>query len=148
MIFNEETGEILNDKFAKLYFDDIEKLFGLSGTDINVLLLMSKVIGMSSNQTVNMTPKRKKEFAKKLGLKTHQQVTNSLNKLVGSGVIKKKEPNERFDYNYILNPDIIFSGNDYQRVKVMIEYTNGERKVRAFSNEEQLMKYLSTKENK
>jgi hypothetical protein len=76
-----------------------------------------------------MPPKKKKEFASELGLKSHLQITNSLRKMVYADILKKNNPDDRFDYNYQINPHILFKGNDYQRAKIIIEYSSGKRKV-------------------
>ena len=137
-----ETGEVLKDKFAQMYFKDIEKLFSLSSTDMHILLLMVKSIGLGNCQTIEMTPKRKKEFAKKIGLKNYRNVSSSLTSMCKSGIIKKRNQEEMFDFFYTINPDIFFSGNEYQRVKVLIDYSEGSRKLKAFKNEEDLTSFL------
>ncbi len=129
MIIDMDTGEELNSKFAKLFFDDIQKLYDLTGRHIAVLMMMVRSMNMSDNGIVNMTPEKKKVFAKLLGMKSHQQVTNALNALKRSDVIKKVRPNERFDYRFRINPYLLFKGNDYQRAKVLIDYEEGKRRV-------------------
>ena len=132
MVLDVETGEVVGDKFAKLFFADIGKLFGLSGTEYSILMIMVKSIGLGNKSSLVMSPARKKEVARQLNLKRHQQVTNALHKMEAHGVVKKAHPNDRYDYEYIVSPEILFSGNDYQRVKVLIDYSSGERKVIAF----------------
>ncbi len=129
MVVDTETGEVMNSRFAKLFFDDISLLYGLSGTQMSVFVLMVKSVPLGTTNSIMMTPKRKKQFAQSLGMKTHQQVTNSLNALVSHGVIKKVNPGERFDYEFMVNPLLSFGGNDYQRAKIIIDYTDGERNV-------------------
>jgi len=140
MIIDIDSGEIIKSKFTKLYFNDISKLFGLNETDIKILLLMVKSIGLGNTSMIDMHPKRKKEYAKQIN-KTTRSVDNALKNLKLSGIIKKLEPESRV---YMVNPDIIFSGNDYQRAKVIIDYSSGSRKVKAFANEDEAVKYLQS----
>lgn len=145
MIYDEDAGEILKDKFAQLYFKDIAKLFELNGTELKVLFLMTKAIGLGNAGSIKMHPKRKKEFAKQLGLKNYIQITNALYALIKAGVIRKVDPENKYDFEYIINPEILFSGNDYQRAKILVEYSGGSRKIKAFADEHSLAKYLERK---
>jgi hypothetical protein len=36
---------------------------------------------------------------------------------------------EEHPYAYQINPEIIFKGNDYQRAKLIVDYSDGKRKV-------------------
>ncbi len=143
MVVDTDTGETIGGNFMKVFFGDIQKLFGLSGTEIQVLLLMEKSLGLGHVTELQMTPARKKKYAKELGMKSHQQITNALRNLTTAGVIRKKEPGERFDYRYLVNPEIMFSGNDYQRAKIIIEYSSGERDVKVFRNAEEAERYFA-----
>ncbi len=145
MTIDIETGEHLGGKFAKMYFKDMQLLLGLSGTDIRVLMLMVKAIGLGHKTEIQMTPKRKKEYASQLGLKSHLQITNALKKLSLSGVVKKTNPNDRFDPRFMVNPEIFFAGSDYQFATVIIQYSSGVREVKSFSNDDAANKYLEDK---
>ena len=145
MIYDEDTGEVIKDKFAQLYFKDIEKLFRLTTKEKDLLFLMSKSIGLGNKNSLNMTPKRKKEFAKKIGVTTSNSISNMLRSMEGKDILKRTEP-EEYPNRYTINPDIVFSGNEHQRVKILIEYSEGKRKLKSFSSEDSLIKYL--KQNK
>jgi hypothetical protein len=133
VVVDSETGEIVGDRFAKLFFDDIEKLFILTGTERALLDLMIKDCRLGGYNSINMTPKRKKQYAEALGLKTYRSITNMLNSMCLKDVIKDKRNPEDHPYIYQINPHIIFKGNDYQRAKIIIDYTDGKRNVRAVS---------------
>ena len=147
MIYDGETGEIIKDKFAQLYFKDIEKLFRLTTKEKDLLFLMVKSIGLGNKSSLNMTPKRKKEFAKKIGVTTSNSISNMLRSMEGKDIIKRTEP-EEYPNRYTVNPSILFSGNEYQRVKILIEYSKGGRKLKSFSSEDSLIRYLSSNTEK
>jgi hypothetical protein len=128
-IIDTDTGEIIDNKFAKLFFSDIEKLFGLNRTELNVFLLMAKMSKIGGSNSINLTPEKKKIIFSKLGLKSHIQVTNAIRSLIIADIVKKVNPRDRFDFLYQINPHILFKGNDYQRAKIIIEYSSGKRKV-------------------
>ena len=146
MIVDQDTGEILGGKFAKMFFRDIGKLFGLSAIGYGVLMLMAKNIGLGNVSSINMNPRRKKEYAEILGCSV-RQINNQLKVMTDNNVAKITEPDE-YPNRYTINPDIIFSGNDYQRVKVLIEYSGGERSLKVFSDIEQAREYLNSNEEK
>jgi hypothetical protein len=148
MIIDIDTAEVLNDKYAKLFFGSIGDLYGLSGRQLSVLMMMVRAIGLGNKNSITMLPSRKKQFAAELGLKSHQQVTNILNTLVSHGVIRKMKPDERFDYEFVINPYIFFSGNDYQRAKVIVDFENGKRNVKAFKNSEEASRWLLEQKEK
>jgi len=141
MLLDLNTGEIIKDKYAQLYFKDLKKLFSLTTKQTQLLFLMARQIGLGNSGSINMTPKRKKEFAKELGVSTTNSISNMLRALERADVAKRLDP-EEYPNRYTLNPEIIFSGNEYQRAKILIEYSDGERRVKAFPNEEALKKYL------
>jgi len=145
MLMDTGSGEIIGDKFAKMFFNDIGLLFGLSGTDIKLLFLMVKSVGLGNVNSLKMFPKRKKEYAAQLNLKTHIQITSSLQKMCNLGIIKKSDPTNRFDYEYIINPRLFFSGNDYQMAKILIDYEGGSKEIKVFKNKESLKEFMDSK---
>lgn len=145
MIYDLESDEIHKaDKFAQLYFKDISKLFGLSNTGYNMLMLMSKSIGLGNTNSIDMTTRRKKEFAAAMGC-TVRQINNQLKVMVDNDVAKITDP-DVYRNRYTINPDIIFSGNEYQKVRILMEYSNGERKLKSFSSEEALGRFIRDEE--
>jgi len=136
MVIDEETGEVIGDKFAKLFFDDIGKLFTLTETEGKLFILMVKNCKLGGSNAINMSPKRKKEFAEILNLKTHRTITELLKRMCGKNVLKDLRDEEEHPYLYQINPEIVFKGNDYQRARIIIEYTDGKRKVKVEKNEQ------------
>ena len=143
MLYDEGTGEIVREKFAQLYFRDISRLYDLTSIGYSLLFKMAKHIGLGNVNSINMYPKRKNEFAREIGCSV-RQINNVLKQFEEKDIARRLEPDE-YPSKYTINPEILFSGNDYQRAKIMIEYSGGERKVKAFANEEQLLKYLNEK---
>lgn len=120
-------------KFVKFFIDNNDnKLLNLSGQELHLLLMLVKECKYGN--TINLTPKKKKIIAKEFGYKSHLPVTNLLHKLVNKDVIKKVDKDDKFDYNFIINPNLMFKGNDYQRAKIIIEYSSGERNVKVMSD--------------
>jgi len=143
MIYDEDAGEIVKDKFAQLYFKDISRLYDLTSVGYSLLFKMAKHIGLGNVNSINMHSRRKNEFAREIGCSV-RQINNVLKQFEEKDIAKRLEP-EEYPNKYTINPEILFSGNDYQRTKIMIEYSGGKRKVRAFANEEQLLEYLRKK---
>ena len=142
MVIDKDSGEIVGQRFAKMFVEDIGALLSLRGSDINVLLEIVRRLSYMSGNTINLSPKIKKDIASKLGLKNHISITNSLHRLCDNGAISKNEKHDRWDYRYTVNPELFFSGNDYQRAKIIIEYSKGGRTVKAFPNSEEAEKWL------
>jgi hypothetical protein len=133
MIKDSYTGEIIDNKFAKLFFDDIEKLFTLTGMERAILDMMIRDCKLGGSNSINMPPKRKRAYAERLGLKTYRSVTNALNNMCHKDVIKDKRTDD-VPYLFQINPHILFKGNDYQRARIIIEYSSGKRKVEVVEN--------------
>lgn len=146
MVVDLETGEVIGGKFAKLFFGDIEKLFSLTHKQRDLLFLMVKSIGLGNVNHLIMTPKRKKEYAKIIGVTTSNSISNMLRGMEQMDVVqrldKEEEPNK-----FTINPYLLFSGNDYQRAKIIIEYTKEGRKVKAFKNAEAVKVYFEGEKN-
>ena len=96
---------------------------------MNILLLMVKSISLGNSNSLHMSPKRKKQYAEILHLNTYRSITNALSNMCKANIIKKVRPDERFDSEYQINPEILFSGNDYQRARIIIEYSSGKRNI-------------------
>ncbi len=126
-----DTGEIVGDKFAKLFFDDINLLFELSKKEGDLLMWMAKRMKLGNSNTVKMSPASKKVAAAQIKAKNSRNITEWLRRMVNKGVIKKKDPENKFDPYYVINPSLMFKGNDYQRAKVIIDYEEGKRRVAA-----------------
>lgn len=131
----------MKDKFAQMYFKDITLLFNLTIKENSLLLLMVKSIGLGNKSSIVMSPAKKKIFMKELGISTTNSISNMLRSLESKNIAKRLEP-EGSPYTFTINPDLLFAGNDYQRVKIMIDYSNGKRNLRAFKNEDELLQYL------
>lgn len=127
MIIDNTTGEVVLDKFAMLFFDDIEKLFSLTSLQSNILMLMVKHTKMGNGNRISMTPKRKKEFVDKLGISGTVSLSNALRTMEVADVIKREEDGST---TFMINPSIFFKGNDYQHVQVVIKYSNGTRDIK------------------
>jgi len=134
MTYNKDLSKVIKDKSARLYFEDIASLYKLGTVDVKVLYLIIEAIKANSSQSINMHPKVKKEFAKRLGMKNHIQVTNALHNLVSAGVINKIEPDDRYDFTYTVNPDILLDSDDYNKAGITIKYNKGKRKIKAFTS--------------
>ena len=135
MIIEEETGEIVLKNFVKVFFDDIEKLFSLTGSERALLDLMIRSISLSNKNSINMTPKRKKEYASKIGLKTYRSITNMLKNMELKNVIKRLDP-EDYPSEFTINPELMFKGNEFNQVKMIITYSEGKRKVKVVTGHE------------
>jgi len=145
MVIDILTGEIIGERFAKMFFEDIGKLLSLTKVEINILILMIKDVDFNAENTINMTPKRKKKYAEIIGLKSYRSITNSLLRMIDKGVLKDLRT-EDCPYKFQINPYLFFKGNDYQRAKVIISYENGEREIRAFNDYNKMKKYLDSLE--
>lgn len=128
-IVDVDTGEILGDRFAKLFFDDIAMLFKLTEGEGRLLLWMANKIMLGGKNIVKMSPAAKKIAAGQIGANSPRTITEWLRRMCVKGVIKKKHPDEKFDPYYIVNPCLLFKGNDFQRAKVIIDYEEGKRRV-------------------
>jgi len=146
MVVDILTGEIIGERFAKMFFEDIGKLLSLTKVEIDILILMMKDIGFNAENSIDMTPKRKKAYAKIIGLKSYRSITNSLSRMVDKGVLKDLRTDDR-PYKFQINPYIFFKGNDYQRAKVIISYEDGKREVRAFNDVQKMREYLEKLES-
>ncbi len=133
-IINIKTGEFESDKFCKMFFDDIGKLFKLSSAQKDLLFIMLR--DCKYGNEINMLPKRKKLYVSELNLTSQNSLNGILKKIELSGCIKK---DEEYPTKYIINPDIFFKGNDYQRTRVLISYSNGERKVKVLTPKDSIV---------
>jgi len=127
MLMDIKNDEIIENKFAKLFFSDIQRLYGLSGQELHLLFYLIKDCRYENK--LNLTPKKKKVIAKDFNFKSHLSITNLIHKLINKDILKKEVEDDRFDYRYLINPHILFKGNDYQRAKIIIQYSKGEREV-------------------
>jgi len=134
MIINEETGEIVLKNFVKVFFDDIERLFSLTGSERALLDLMIKSVSLGNRNSLNMTPKRKKEYAKKIGLKTYRSITNMLKSMENKNIIKRLDP-EEYPNEYTINPELMFKGNEFNQVKMILTYTDSGRKLKVITEQ-------------
>ncbi len=133
MIVENKTGEIILKDFVKIFFDDIEKLFSLTGSERALLDLMIKSISLSNRNSINMTPKRKKEYASKIGLKTYRSVTNMLKNMELKDVIKRLEPDE-YPSQFTINPELLFKGNEFNQVKMILTYSDGKKDIKVVTS--------------
>lgn len=146
MVVDAGTGEVVGGKFAKMFFDDISSLFGLTGTERAILDCMVRDSKLGGSNVINMTPKKKKEIAKEIGLKTYRSVSNCLISMAKYGVIKDNRQDD-VPYKWMLNPNIFFKGNDYQRAKLLIEYSSGKRNVMVFKDSDDANIYFAEQES-
>ena len=118
------TGEVISNKFAKMFFEDIGRLFDLTSMQKNLLFIMARD-ALYSNR-INMTPARKKGYVAELGYKSQNSLNSGLKALEVANVVKREEDGATA---YLINPEIMFKGNDYQRSKIIIKYTDGKRHI-------------------
>jgi hypothetical protein len=121
-------------KQRQLFFDDIEKLFCLTGGERALLDLMAKSLSLGNKNSLNMTPKRKKEYAEKIGLKNYRSITNMLKSMEGKHIIKRIEP-EEYPNQYTVNPELLFKGNEFKQVKMIMTYNKSGRKLEVKTGE-------------
>ena len=146
MVVDIDTGEIIGDKHAKMFFEEIAKLFSLKGKELQLFIYLVKEAKYKNKLTLK--PSKKKEIAKMFGFKSHLSVTNLLHGLMSKDVVRKVDPNDKADYDYVINPYLYFKGNDYQRAKVLMDWEDGKRNIRVFSSTSELREYLeSLKDN-
>ena len=142
-----DTGERFEGKFMKMFFSDISRLYGLNGTAKDVLFEMGRTIGLGNVNHLNMTPARKKAFAKKLGFSTYRTIDKALRELKLAGVVKILDP-EEYPNQYTIDPQIMYSGNDYQWANILIEYSGGKRNIKTFPNQDALDNWLEQQRRK
>ena len=133
---DKETGEvIMEDKFVKqMLVEDIGRLFELSKQQRNLLDLI--LIDCKYKNEINIPPKKKKEYATKLGAKTHRSISVAVSVLTSKGVLIKVDP-ENKPYSYIVDPKLFFKGNDYQHVALLVKYSNKGRDIQiVYGNED------------
>ena len=135
MIIEKDTGEIVLKNFVKVFFDDIEKLFSLTGSERALLDLMCRTVSLSNKNSINLTPKRKKEYASQIGLKTYRSVTNMLKHMELKNVIKRLDP-EDYPNRFTINPELIFKGNEFNQVKMIITYSDGKRTLKVMTGQD------------
>ena len=143
MVIDLETGEIVGDKFAKLFFDDLGKLFSMSNTELKLFMLMVRDSKLGGQNIINMSPKRKKQYAEELCIKNHRSITELLRRMVSKDILKDLRDPEEAPYKYQINPMIMFKGNDYQRAKLIISYSEGKRRVRVFASVDEVAMFLN-----
>ncbi len=143
MVVDTDTGEIVGDRFAKMFFEDMESLFKLTGTERALFDCMIRDSKLGGKNIINMTPKIKKRIAKEIGLSTYRTISNCLISMGHKSVIQDKR-SDTHPYTWAINPNLFFKGNDYQRARILIEYSGGERNVRAFPNAEAVATYMET----
>ena len=142
MVVGIEDGRIVGGKFAKFFLDDISKLFSLTGSERALLDLMIRDSVIGVNNTIQMNPARKKKYAGEIGLKTYRTISNMINSMILKNILKDLRT-EDVPHKIQINPEILFKGNDYQRAKIIVEYSDGERNVKAFRNAEEAERYFA-----
>lgn len=130
-VIDKETGEVVGDKFAKMFFQDIERLFGLTPTERNILDLMIRDCRYGNK--INLTAKKKKEYMDILGIKVLNSISNRVRALERKDVIKREEEGST---TYVINPELFFKGNDYQFAQILIKYSNGSREIEVINSKE------------
>jgi len=144
MLYIENDGEIKKDKFMKVFFDKLSMLYGLSSGSKDLFLLMAKSIGLGNKNSLIMSPKRKKEYASTFEYKTYRTVDKHLKELELASVIRRLDPEDEPN-KYTLNPNLVFSGNDYQRAKILVEFEKIDGEIKVFKNDIELNEYLNNK---
>jgi len=122
-----ETGELVGEKFAKMFYSDIGRLFNLSNSQTNLLLCMVRDC-MYGNK-ISMSPARKKLYVKELGLSSQNSLNNTLKALERASIVQKSDPEDN-PYRYVIDPNLFFKGNDYQHAAILTTYSSGSRKVK------------------
>jgi hypothetical protein len=142
MVVDADTGEEIGNRFAKLFFADMEKLFELTSMESKLFFLMVRDSKIGGSNTFSMPPKRKRAYADALGLKTYRSITEMLKRMCMKDVIRDKRHPEEHPYLYQINPELVFKGTDYQRAKILVDYSGGQRKVFACKDHDDCHKKL------
>ena len=128
-----ETGELLNiktletihkeydnEKFIKLYLDNLKMMLGLSRPALNVLTCLFNNIKPNTTQ-IFLTIDSIQEYC---NYKTHNPVVQGLIELISKSIIARGH----MKVNYFLNPAFAFNGN---RLRVVKEYHRIDMKMEA-----------------
>lgn len=103
--------------FVKLMVDDICSLFSLTKEQTNLFYLM--VRDCLYGNRINMTPARKKVYVDEMQIKSQKSLNNMLRAIELSGIAAREECGSTA---YLINPNLVFKGNDYQQIKMIITY--------------------------
>jgi hypothetical protein len=130
-LIDKNTGELIDDKFAKMFFEDIGLLFSLTAMQKDLLFVMLRDCKYGNN--INMTPKRKKIYVDEIGYKSVNSLNSGLKRLENTEVVQRDEEGSTL---YIINPNIFFKGNDYQRAIILTKYSSGKREIQVYQDED------------
>ena len=132
MSYHDRDTGLIEEKFVKLYYEDISKLLELNTNEMKVLISHIRYLNYTDN-IVMLTPEQKQAVQDKTALSdgsyrnaTSQLVKKGLYKRLGQGVFQ-------------INPDIIYKGKQGSRARLIIDYyEDGSREMNVEEVEEEI----------
>ena len=110
-------GKHIEPNFVKLYLDDINLIYGLGKTSIEVLLSLLRYMSYDGLITVNTLVK--KEVCSELNIKNQGSIGNHLTKLVDKDILKRISRGV-----YMLNPYFAAKGDWRRNIKKIRDLYN------------------------
>ncbi len=103
------------EQFARVFFQDIGVLASCSGAEKGIVLSCLQYLDYNTNQFI-LTPERRDEICKNADLSA-KTISGTLSNLRRKNIIIKQR-----GYSFILNPNILFYGDERER-KTVIDAT-------------------------
>lgn len=120
-IVNKETGELIDERFVKLYVEAIGKIAVMTKGESAIFGVL--VRDCKYGNIINLTPKKKKTYVKELGLSSLNSFNTMLKRLENKGIVLREEEGST---SYLINPKLVFKGNDYQHAALLTRWDKGE----------------------
>ena len=119
-VVNTETGEIIDNKFVKLYIEAVSNIALMTKGESAIFGVMIR--DCKYGNTINMTPKRKKIYVKELGFASQNSFNTMLKRLEQKSIVKREEGSTLYE----INPNLVFKGNDYQHAAMLTKWEDGK----------------------